>query len=155
MKFIADEMLGKLAKWLRILGYDTEYFDGGGDDELVRRARAEGRILLTRDTALTRRKNLDVLFIQGDHLVEQLAQVVTSLNLSVARETSRCLICNTPLKKVSKSAARDRVPPYVFRTQDEFHHCASCDKYFWTGTHWQKMKARLARLRAEISDCQD
>jgi len=104
MKFIVDGMLGRLAKWLRILGYDTAYFPHLDDNQLVRLARAEGRLLLTRDRGLARRRGLRCLLIENDHLEEQLGQILAELALTAEHPFSRCPLCNTPLQKVEKPA---------------------------------------------------
>jgi len=147
MKFIVDEMLGKLARWLRILGYDTECPVTPSDDELVRRSIAEDRLLLTRDThlvenAVARRS----LLVRSVHLEEQLAQVVSELNLRCDRNLlfSRCLECNEKVIAVSHRQVRDEVPAYIYETQTAFHKCPRCNKIYWRGTHWQSLLSRLS-----------
>jgi len=145
-RFIADAMLGKLARWLRILGYDTRYDARADDHELVRLARAEGRILLTRDRDLARRRGVDCLFIEDEEVEAQLLQVMRDLTLSTARAFSRCVVCNEPLQPVDKAEVRNRVPPYVYRTQERFALCHGCARVYWPATHWQRMRERLATL---------
>ena len=147
MNFLADNMLGSLAKWLRILGYDVAYPPGADDNELVRLARAEGRVLLTRDTGLARRRGLTVLLIESESLEDQVRQVIEQMGLSVDQPFSRCPVCNTPLQGVDKDTIRERVPPYVFQTQKNFSVCSRCDKIYWQGTHWAKMQKRITNLR--------
>ncbi len=147
MKLLADGMLGSLAKWLRILGYDTLYFPNADDDELARIARAEGRILLTRDEGLARRRGLKTLLIESEQLKEQLRQVIANVGPASGEPFSRCPLCNTPLQKVKKEAVRGRVPPYIFRTQEHFSLCPHCGKIFWRGTHWKRMREEIAHLR--------
>jgi uncharacterized protein with PIN domain len=147
MKFIADAMLGRLAKWLRILGYDTAYSPHRDDNQLVRLARAEGRLLLTRDRELARRRGLQCLLIESDHLEEQLGQVLAELALTGEHSFSRCPVCNTPLQKVEKPKLEGRVPPHIFRTHQDFSLCPNCDKIYWPGTHWARMQEKLAEFR--------
>jgi hypothetical protein len=147
MKFIVDGMLGRLAKWLRILGYDTTYFPDLDDDQLVRRARAEGRLLLTRDGGLARRRGLQCLLIESDHLEEQLGQMVAELALTGGHPFSRCPLCNMLLQKVEKPELEGRVPPHIFRTHKDFSLCPNCDRIYWPGTHWAKMREKLAEFR--------
>jgi uncharacterized protein with PIN domain len=147
MKFIVDGMLGRLAKWLRILGYDTAFSPSLDDDQLVRLARAEGRLLLTRDRGLARRRGLQCLLIESHHLEEQLDQILTELALTGEHPFSRCPVCNTPLQKVEKPELEGRVPPYIFRTHKDFSLCPNCDKIYWPGTHWARMREKLARFR--------
>jgi len=148
VKFLADEMLGRLAKWLRILGYDTLYHQHLDDNELVRLARAEGRLILTRDTKLTRRRGVRHLLIKSELVEEQLPQVLNDLGLVLDNLFSRCVICNTPLKEMERSAAKEQVPPYVFRTQECFKLCPQCGRIYWRGTHWEGMKGRIEGLEA-------
>ncbi|HID64772.1 MAG TPA: hypothetical protein EYP49_18805 [Anaerolineae bacterium] len=147
MKFIVDGMLGRLAKWLRILGYDTAYFPHLDDDQLVRLARAEGRLLLTRDRGLARRRGLQCLLIESDYLEEQLDQILAELALTEEHSFSRCPVCNTPLQKVEKTGLEGRVPPHIFRTHKDFSLCPNCDKIYWPGTHWARMQEKLAGFR--------
>jgi uncharacterized protein with PIN domain len=140
-KFIVDEMLGRLAKWLRAIGYDTVYHEGGGDDALVQRALEEDRIILTRDTHMVKRKLArKSLLIKDDHTREQLKQVVKELGLDVESNLfTRCLICNQELLSVSREDVRDKVPTYTYLTQSNFYECPSCGRVYWPGTHKDSM----------------
>ena len=136
--FIADDQLGKLARWLRILGLDTLYFRTIDDDELIRRAAEEKRILLTRDTNIAENPGAaDCIFIQSGNWIEQLRQVIAQFKLKLRPDHlfSRCLLCNSALRPIPKADVKERVPPFVFQTQQEFVHCPSCDKIYWQGTH--------------------
>lgn len=110
IKFLADKMLGKLTKWLRILGYDTTYPISDEDITLILTARQENRILLTRDTNLIKRKNIcDYLFIKSDQWEEQLLEVIRGLKLIIdfnSNMFSRCSLCNTPTIKIDKKKSR-------------------------------------------------
>jgi len=142
-RFIADAMLGRLVKWLRLLGYDTLYDASWDDAQLVRLARAEDRILLTRDTALARRKGARLLFVQSEELAEQLTQLHRQIGLRALAPFSRCPVCNEPLQPLPKDRAWGQVPPYVFVTQDEFRLCPACSRFYWRGTHWAHMQELL------------
>ena len=146
IRFLADNMLGTLAKWLRIMGYDTAYDARLDDHALIRLARADERILLTRDTGLLQRKGVQCLFISSQVLAEQLAQVLQAFDLSAGHPFSRCPVCNSPLEDVPKHDAWGQVPPFVFQTQDNFRLCPECNRFYWQGTHWQKMLARMHEL---------
>jgi hypothetical protein len=150
IKFLADKMLGKLAKWLRILGYDTTYPITDEDLVLILTARQENRILLTRDTNLIKRRNIcDYLFIKNDQWEEQLLELIKGLELKIdfnSKIFSRCSICNKPTKNVDKKEVQNYVPPYVFLTQNKFVYCPSCQKYYWKGTHWQRMTEKIKKL---------
>jgi len=155
MKFIVDSMLGSLAKWLRILGYDTLYFSDLDDDNLARLARSEQRVLLTRDQGLAHRKGLKALLIKSEKLEEQIGQVLRELNLTEQNPFSRCPVCNTPLQAVDKEQVRDRVPPYVFQTQERFSICPGCQRVYWRGSHWQKMNEKIPALLASRENTDD
>ena len=150
IKFLADRMLGKLVKWLRILGYDTSYPSFNNDLSLILTARQEGRILLTRDVNLIKRRSIcDYLFIKDDHWEEQLAGIIKGLKLKIdlnSKIFSRCSLCNTPTIDVDKKEVKKFVPPYVFLTQNRFVYCPSCKKYYWRGTHWQRMTQKIHKL---------
>ena len=139
-------MVGTLAKWLRILGYDTCFDPDMDDHQLVRLARAEGRVLLTRDRELARRPGLDAVFVTGESLQAQIGQVLTELNLEPERSFSRCPVCNEQLAEVDRETARQRVPAYVARTQESFRACPGCRRVYWRGTYWRQMDEQLARI---------
>jgi uncharacterized protein len=148
-------MLGTLARWLRILGYDTEYERDVDDDVLVRCCVAEGRIALTKDRKLVERRALrNPLLIHSKRLGGQIREVlaVTGDDPSERPVLSRCVECNSPLQDVSREAVRDRVPPYVFRTQQEFRSCPSCGRIYWAGTHRQRMLERLDKLLSDTGE---
>lgn len=151
MKFLADAMLGKLAKWLRMLGYDTLYFADSDDDELIRIAIRDDRILLTRDELLCRRRMVRArcFFVDWGSTGEQVRQVMKHFNLKLSRENlfTRCTICNGDIIPISKSDIADRIPPYVYKTQNEFGYCERCDKIYWRGTHIEHV---LDSLQKEI-----
>jgi hypothetical protein len=145
VRFLADEMLGRLARWLRILGYDTAYLSAD-DHVLVRLARAEGRILVTRDTELARRRGLRAVLMESERVEEQVRQLLDDLGLTAGSSFSRCPVCNTPLEEVGKEAVADRVPPYVLRTQERFSRCLGCGRIYWRGTHWARMRKRIESM---------
>jgi len=140
-RFIADEMLGKLAKWLRTIGYDTVYHNVGEDSALVQRALEEDRIILTKDTHLVKRKLVRrSILVESDQPWEQFRQVVKELSLDVKSKLfTRCLVCNHLLVSVRKEDVRSRVPLYTYLTQDRFYQCPGCEKIYWSGTHRDNM----------------
>jgi uncharacterized protein with PIN domain len=152
-RFLADNMLGRLAKWLRIAGYDTRYLPTASDGELARVARAEGRILLTRDEQLAQRRGVHCVFVHSDRVEEQLQQLMRALELEIDLAFSRCPTCNRLLEAVPKEAIRAEVPPYVFATREEFRRCPQCARVYWRGTHWARMNAQLEDLRAWVETC--
>jgi uncharacterized protein with PIN domain len=148
-RFFADVMLGTLARWLRIMGYDTGYKNSIEDDKLVEICVLEGRIALTRDRRLAKRKALDpCLLVEGNTLAEQLRQVLkfTGSTILPSLILSRCLECNARIEDVEKDTVRNEVPPYVFRTQQDFRRCPDCGRIYWAGTHRERILERLRKL---------
>lgn len=149
-RFLADRMLGKLARWLRILGYDTVYLPQLSPDGVMIEGKRQGRVILTRDTRLLRRKGTPpFLFVQSDRFREQLKQVVETLQLTrlpIQLLFSRCIECNQVLEEVAKDDVRDRVPEYVWHTQDEFRCCPECRRLYWGATHRDHVLEELRRL---------
>lgn len=145
-RFLADAMLGRLVKWLRLLGYDTLYANDLDDIGIIRQARAQGRLILTRDTGLVRRKGVHAIFIESEDTLEQAAQVVTAFPPPPQGLFSRCPVCNEPLLEVMKEEIQQQVPPYVYATQERFRRCPRCGRLFWRGTHWQRIRERLAKI---------
>lgn len=144
LRLLADGMLGRLARWLRLLGYDTAYEANADDLDLARRARAEGRVLLTRDRALAGRRGLRTLLIASEHLEEQVHQVRQALGPPPSPALSRCSLCNLPLMPVEPDEIADRVPPYVLQTQERFSRCPGCDRVYWAGTHVTHMRQQMS-----------
>lgn len=151
-KFIADSNVGKLARWLRMMGYDTLFFNNIDDDKLIDIALEEGRLVLTRDTQITKRRvatngQLKIVLTKDDDPKKQLRQVVTALKLDCClRQFTRCLECNQSLIPRSIEEVKELVPPYVFRTQTQYTQCPSCLRVYWRGTHWQRMKKELGKI---------
>ncbi len=147
LRLLADGMLGRLARWLRLLGYDTAYENDADDLELARRARAEGRVLLTRDRALAARRGLQTLLIESEALEEQVHQVQEALGPPPHPALSRCSLCNLPLEPAAPEEVTDRVPPYVLRTCRQFLSCPGCGRVYWEGTHLKRMRQQLEAFR--------
>jgi len=152
LKFIVDNNVGKLAKWLRMMGYDAAFFDGSDDAYLVARALAEDRVILTRDTQIMKRGiitsgRLKAILINSDEPEPQIQQVIDMLNLDCqSRPFTLCLECNQPLVERSKDEVKNRVPPYVFQTQSQYMECPACHRIYWRGTHWQAMTKKLKKF---------
>ena len=145
-KFIADENVGKLGRYLRRLGFDTALFEGGGDREMVKQALAEGRVILTRDTHIEKygaavKGRVRVVTFAADDPGEQLKQVIDTLELSgAAQPFTLCLECNNPLAETSEENVAERVPPYVLKTQKHYMECPACRRVYWRGSHWRAMQ---------------
>jgi uncharacterized protein with PIN domain len=141
-------MLGKLAKWLKILGFDAVFFSKIEDEELIAIAEKETRILLTRDTGMINRaRGSSTLFIESENWREQVKQVLNHFDLwGDVKPNSRCLECNYPLKEISKNRAKNLVTPFVYKTADTFALCPSCERVFWRGTHFKDMEFKIKAL---------
>jgi hypothetical protein len=148
MKLLADSMLGSLGRWLRLLGYDTAMAGSEPDWQIVRQARAEGRVVLTRDRELARRQGVHALLVSEDGLDAQLAQTVRDLSLPQPQPGTRCLHCNASLQPAGRADVAGDVPPYVLQTQETFRRCPVCRRVYWRGTHWLKIEERTAALQA-------
>jgi uncharacterized protein with PIN domain len=151
-RFIADAMLGRLARWLRILGYDTLYQKKIEDLTLVRIAREEKRWALTRDRHLVHRRwspPVRFLLIESDHLPEQLRQVALEFRLKIRpRLMSRCVYCNRLLLPADRCDAEGFVPAYVAVTHKTFMRCPFCNRFYWKGSHKHRMQEELTRWLA-------
>ena len=146
--FAADRTLGKLAKWLRILGFDTIFESNVSNKGFYDHLEPE-RVLLTRTAKIRDRfaaKRL--LFIESDDVCEQLRQVIGEL--AIARQDIRvfsmCLPCNSPIIEVNKQAVYGRVPDYIWQTHDEFSSCRQCERIYWSGSHVARSRAIIEKL---------
>ena len=153
-KFIVDVNVGRLATWLRIMGYDAAFPRTASDNELVRLALNQDRMLITRDSGFLLRRcvrlgQMRMLYVVADDLRGKLRQLIRELHLNLEGGFSRCLRCNEPLAPVGKAAVADRIPDYVARTQKSFSQCSSCHRVYWPGTHWSNMMSELARANRE------
>ncbi|HLH68799.1 MAG TPA: Mut7-C RNAse domain-containing protein [Candidatus Dormibacteraeota bacterium] len=151
VRFLADANVGRLGRWLRALGYDVDYAPTLSDSALVTRARAEGRVLLTRDAELTRRRavaggEVRAIFLQEDSLAGQLRQVVRALGLPADLVLTRCLACNLELMPRSAEEVVDRLPPRVRERQRQFTQCPGCGRVYWLGSHWERMRRQLGAM---------
>ncbi len=135
------------------MGYDTLFFEGGDDSLMVKAALAQGRVILTKDTGIMRRRvvtsgRLKVVLIEGDDPELQLKQVTENLNLSCQfRPFTLCLECNQTLIERSREEVKDLVPPYVFKTHDQYVQCPNCQRVYWKGTHWVQMTRKLENFQ--------
>ena len=149
MKFIADRMLGKLAKQLRMLGYDTVYYRGEDAYSLIRSAREEGRIILTRCPKLTPKRPEDrIIRIREDKPSSQLRELLQKEVIHSREGTpfSRCLVCNMHLHEIPRDEAEGEVPDFIFYQQKEFFRCPQCSRIYWQGSHHDHMKRKIEEL---------
>ena len=155
-RFVVDVNVGRLAKWLRVMGYDTLFPSEAGDNELVRIAIKEGRVLVTRDGEIARRRavrlgQMRLVRIEDDNLRSQLRQLVRELQLDLTGGFSRCVRCNQVLNAVAKKDVAERLPPYVFQSQFQFMECPECSRLYWRGTHWSNMVAELDQVYGALA----
>jgi len=146
--FVLDVHLGKLARLLRMLGFDCRYERDYADDRIAAIAAAEGRAVLTRDIPLLKRKVLDWgYWLRSQHPEEQLAEVLDYFRLAGKLQPfTRCLVCNGPLAAVDKSLVADRLEPETRAGFDAFYRCTDCDRVYWKGSHYERMAGLVARI---------
>lgn len=153
-RFIVDENVIKLGRWLRMLGFDAAFYPISSDDDLVRIAIKENRIILTRDRHFLERK-VECFMVASTDPLEQLREVIERFGLKVSRERflSRCLECNVLIEEVGdKKEVRELVPPYVYMTQTCFYRCPRCGKVFWEGTHVKNMRRKLEAIISRYTE---
>ena len=156
LKFLADGMLGKITRWLRMIGCDVKYFNDLADEELINISIEEDRVLLTRDIELFRRamsKGAAVFFVEGRDEVEKLAEIGKhfNLNLEVNVENSRCPKCNARIRPVSKDEVEKRIPPATLKFYNEFWECPNCGQIYWQGSHWKRINRTLLEARRRMN----
>jgi hypothetical protein len=149
MKFILTDELGRLSKWLRILGFDAKV-------EKDRRALAveslrEDRIILTRDSKMSRFTGTRIVKIESDFVEEQLVQLFKKLGLSIDKNVlfTRCVLCNENLERVERDSIKRDVPKYVFEAQELFMRCPRCKKVYWRGSHWALVDKFLNSVKGQ------
>ena len=149
MKFLCDQMLGTLAKWLRIYGFDTYFPKTEIDDKkLLEISKKENRILITRDKDLiyhARRENIEVIEIDKIDIDEQIAIVIKNFKVDNSKILTRCLLCNSLLNDIKKEKVKDKVPIKVFNNFDRFWFCKNCNKIYWKGSHYDKMIEKIQK----------
>ncbi len=157
MKFIADVMLGRFSRWLRILGCDIKYYRDAKDSTLLNIVKEEDRVLLTRDAELFQRANLrglSAFFVEGRSKVEQLANFAHHFNLKleIDMSISRCPVCGSSLRNIERDAVLDKVPSGTLTHYDKFWICYECRKIYWQGAHWKKINETLTKVKMLINE---
>jgi len=157
VKFIADGMLGKLTRWLRMLGQDVTYSTQFEDEELIVTARKERRVLLTRDLELYQRafaKGVDAFYVDGRTEPEKLAELAERFNfpLAIDLKRSRCPKCNTKIRSTPKEKLADKVEKNTFIYYDEFWKCPKCGSIYWQGAHWTDIRATLEEAEKKLKE---
>ncbi len=158
MKFVVDAMLGNLARWLRMLGYDTLYSRSAEDWRILRVAEKSSRVIVTRDVGLyrkARKKGLKVVLISTDNISKMLAQLSleVGVELKFHPSSTRCPKCNTLLERMSKAEAISLLPKDLGVKYEDFWRCPKCRKIYWQGNHWKTINETLneaSKLKAEL-----
>ncbi len=151
MKFIADSMLGRLARYLRASGYDVTYFRHIDDHRIIEIASSENRIILTRDTLMQESKSFKntkpaIILVKSGDYRQQLKQLKNQIGLSLQARFSRCMQCNASLEKINKHDYAQKIPPHVYQTHNHFMKCPYCSKLYWHGSHCQTISRTLNAL---------
>jgi len=155
VKFLADSMLGKLARWLRMLGQDVAYNIQLKDNELLDLAKKESRVLLSKDLELYQRaiaRDVDAFFVEGKSESERLAEVAKryGLNLSFDMEKSLCPVCNTKLTATPKEELSGELQKNTFTYYEKFWKCPNCGQIYWQGAHWKQISNTLNEAQAKL-----
>jgi uncharacterized protein with PIN domain len=148
-------MLGKLTRWLRMLGHDVEYSNKLDDAQLIIIAKNEGRILLTRDLELYQQataKAVDAFYLEGKNEEEKLAELARrfKIKLDIDLTTSRCPKCNAQVKPSPKEKIADKVNRRTFTYYNEFWKCPKCQQIYWQGAHWKRIKKTLKTAKEKL-----
>ena len=154
MLFIVDAMLGNIAKKLRLLGFDSEYFSDIGDSQLIEKAKNENRILISRDKDLVSRstKNgISSVYISKEDAVEQFLEILDVVNLqfeTISGDTARCTKCNSVTSPIDKSEIQNQVPSGVLEFNDKFWKCDGCGQIYWEGTHITNLQEFVHKIKS-------
>lgn len=146
MKFIVDKMVGRLARWLRLLGYDTKYENTLDNYGMLFTALVEHRMLLTKNSSLAESGGSAVYLIRAIGWRAQLREVINQFGLSKKLRLTRCPICNDKIVPVEKNSIVKLVPPYTFKTHEQFWKCKKCGQIYWEGTHISMAENELEKL---------
>ncbi len=151
MKILCDQMLGTLAKWFRILGFDTFYVNAElTDEDLLNIAKRENRIIFTRDKELIirgKKENLTIIAIETIDLDLQLNQALRHVNIDEKSILSRCTLCNTVLNIVEKNKVQGKIPSKIFENNEKFWFCLKCNKFYWVGSHYTEMINKIDKIK--------
>jgi uncharacterized protein with PIN domain len=152
VNFVVDGMLGKLARWLRMMGHDATYSNVADDVDLLIKAMKENRVLLTRDFALYEQavsKSVEAFYVEGSTGPERLAEISArfAFPLEIDIEKSRCPKCNTKINPIPKKEIAGEVKKNTLRNYDIFWKCPRCGAVYWQGAHWTKIRATLQEAR--------
>ncbi len=144
-------MRGRLCRWLKLLGYDTEYYRGGSGRELIYRSLKSRRIIITRRENIDKNTGYKLFIVDTENSREKLKRVVNNFNLSIDKSKiyTRCIECNQKLESVNKDSIEGVVPRHIYRVHNNFLRCTECEKIFWRGTHRNLIEKELKQLKNE------
>lgn len=150
MKFLCDQMLGTLAKWLRIYGYDTFYANSEMDDsKLLEISKNENRVLITRDKNLiqiAQKEKIKTIEIRTTDLDEQIKIVISNFKIDKTKILSRCILCNVEVEEIKKIDVKGKVPERIYNFNKKFWICIKCNKIYWQGSHYKKMFEKINKI---------
>jgi uncharacterized protein with PIN domain len=148
VKFLLTQELGRLARWLRILGFDSAYFNQANSSSLIIQALRDERIILSRNHRLPQARGIKIVLLKSETIKEQLAEVFSALRIKPDTRMmfTRCLICNQELQGIEKEKVKAQVPEYVYQTQENFVRCPQCRRIYWQGTHWGNVQNVIAEI---------
>jgi uncharacterized protein with PIN domain len=160
VKFIADSMLGKLARWLRMLGQDVTYSTDLSDSELIELAKKENRILLTKDLELFKRviaKGIEAFYVDGETESTRLAELSQryTLKLEVDMENSHCPVCNTKLEATPKEQLTSELEKNTLTYYGQFWKCPNCRQIYWQGAHWKQITNTLNEAKEKLAKLEE
>ena len=155
MRFLADVMLKKAGRWMRMLGYDVEFPEDEDDNEIMKQAEKKGLILLTMDEELhsrAQRAGIRTLLVKKANNVKQVAHIMKKFSLTAENfpSNTRCSSCNGELKKVGKKEVKDKVPDKSYEAYDLFWLCTKCSQVYWEGAHWDRIKRGIEKIEKEL-----
>lgn len=155
MRFIADGMLGKLTRWLRMLGHNVKYSNNLDDPQLITIAKQEKRVLLTRDLELYQQANakgVQAFYMNGQTEAENLAKLAKKfgISLEIDMAASRCPKCNTHVKPIAKEKVAEKVEKTTFSYYNEFWECPKCEQIYWQGAHWIRIRKNLENAKENL-----
>jgi uncharacterized protein with PIN domain len=155
-RFVADSMLGRLAKWLRAFGFDVFYEPFLDDHAVIAAARRRGAVALTRDTQFPRPSDVRIVFVDDDDVEGQLGQLARErvIDLGEAQPMTRCTVCNNGLVPATRSQVWRRVPPFVYLSHERYGCCSKCARVYWEGSHALRIRGQLARLLRQAGEAQ-
>jgi uncharacterized protein with PIN domain len=160
LKFITDGMLGKLTRWLRMLGHDVKYYRSADDEKLIEITKSEKRILLTRDHKLyqqTVTAGQDAVLVEATDEAGKLADLASrfGINLEIDLSVSRCPKCNSKIESVSKETVVDKIPEATSIHYNQFWKCPNCGQVYWQGAHWKRINETLQEAKSRFERASD